>query len=252
MKFIISPAKSLNFSDISPTKEISEVEFLKLSNIIIKEIKKLDVKDLEQLMNISNNLAKLNYDRFQDWNLPFEKNKVKQAVFAFDGEVYNGLDAKTLKDNQINYLQKNVRILSGLHGILKPLDLIMPYRLEMGTKIAIKKSKNLYDFWKVTVTNFLNQENSSDDIIINLASKEYFDVIDKKTIQNKIITPEFKDYKNGKLATISFFAKKARGQMVRYAIDNKIINPIELKKFNIDNYCFDENLSSEKQWIFTR
>ena len=252
MKFLISPAKSLNFNKDAPFLIASEAQFLNLSEKLINDLKKLKVSDLEKLMSISNNLATLNYQRFQDWKLPFDECKNKQAIFAFDGEVYNGLNANTIKPNQIDYLQINVRILSGLYGILKPLDKILPYRLEMGTKIAVNKHKNLYEFWKKTVTHSLNSELKKDEIIINLASKEYFDVIDKKMINNKIITPEFKDYKNDKLSTISFFAKKARGLMVRYAIDNQLDSFHDLKKFNIENYKFDENLSTEINWIFTR
>jgi cytoplasmic iron level regulating protein YaaA (DUF328/UPF0246 family) len=252
MKFLISPAKSLNFNMDAPSLISSEAQFLKLSEKLIKDLRKLNVCELEKLMSISNNLATINYQRFQDWKLPFDETKNKQAVFAFDGEVYNGLNANTIKSNQFDYLQKNLRILSGLYGVLKPLDKILPYRLEMGTKIAIQKHKNLYEFWKKTVTQSLNSELIKDEIIINLASKEYFDVIDKKMIKNKIITPEFKDYKNDKLSTISFFAKKARGLMVRYAIDNQLDNFNDLKNFNVDNYQFDENLSNEFNWVFTR
>lgn len=252
MKLLISPAKSLNFENDAPTKRTSDAQFLKLSEIISKELKKLKVLEIENLMSISNKLAVLNYERFQDWKLPFEENKIKQAIFAFDGEVYNGLNANTLQENQLDYLQSNVRILSGLYGILRPLDLILPYRLEMGTKISVKNNKNLYEFWKQTLTKHLIKENTNDEVIVNLASKEYFDVIDKKSIKNKIITPEFKDYSNGKLTMISFFAKKARGLMVRYAIDNEINNPLDLKNFNVENYRIDESLSTNTKWVFTR
>jgi cytoplasmic iron level regulating protein YaaA (DUF328/UPF0246 family) len=252
MKLLISPAKSLNFENDVPTKRSSDAQFLKLSEIISKELKKLKVLEIENLMSISNKLAVLNYERFQDWKLPFEENKIKQAIFAFDGEVYNGLNANTLQENQLDYLQSNVRILSGLYGILRPLDLILPYRLEMGTKISVKNNKNLYEFWKQTLTKHLIKENTNDEVIVNLASKEYFDVIDKKSIKNKIITPEFKDYSNGKLKMISFFAKKARGLMVRYAIDNEINNPLDLKNFNVENYIIDESLSTDTKWVFTR
>lgn len=252
MKLLISPAKSLNFENDAPTKRTSDAQFLKLSEIISKELKKLKVLEIENLMSISNKLAVLNYERFQDWKLPFEENKIKQAIFAFDGEVYNGLNANTLQENQLDYLQSNVRILSGLYGILRPLDLILPYRLEMGTKISVKNNKNLYEFWKQTLTKHLIKENTKDEVIVNLASKEYFDVIDKKSIKNKIITPEFKDYSNGKLTMISFFAKKARGLMVRYAIDNEINNPLDLKNFNVENYRIDESLSTDTKWVFTR
>lgn len=252
MKLLISPAKSLNFENDAPTKRSSDAQFLKLSEFISKELKKLKVLEIENLMSISNKLAVLNYERFQDWKLPFEENKIKQAIFAFDGEVYNGLNANTLQENQLDYLQSNVRILSGLYGILRPLDLILPYRLEMGTKISVKNNKNLYEFWKQTLTKHLIKENTNDEVIVNLASKEYFDVIDKKSIKNKIITPEFKDYSNGKLIMISFFAKKARGLMVRYAIDNEINNPLDLKNFNVENYRIDESLSTDTKWVFTR
>lgn len=252
MKLLISPAKSLNFENDAPTKRSSDAQFLKLSEFISKELKKLKVLEIENLMSISNKLAVLNYERFQDWKLPFEENKIKQAIFAFDGEVYNGLNANTLQENQLDYLQSNVRILSGLYGILRPLDLILPYRLEMGTKISVKNNKNLYEFWKQTLTKHLIKENTNDEVIVNLASKEYFDVIDKKSIKNKIITPEFKDYSNGKLTMISFFAKKARGLMVRYAIDNEINNPLDLKNFNVENYRIDESLSTDTKWVFTR
>lgn len=252
MKLLISPAKSLNFENDAPTKRTSDAQFLKLSEIISKELKKLKVLEIENLMSISNKLAVLNYERFQDWKLPFEENKIKQAIFAFDGEVYNGLNANTLQENQLDYLQSNVRILSGLYGILRPLDLILPYRLEMGTKISVKNNKNLYEFWKQTLTKHLIKENTNDEVIVNLASKEYFDVIDKKSIKNKIITPEFKDYSNGKLTMLSFFAKKTRGLMVRYAIDNEINNPLDLKNFNVENYRIDINLSTDTKWVFTR
>ncbi|MFY7811618.1 MAG: peroxide stress protein YaaA [Flavobacterium sp.] len=252
MKFLISPAKSLNYNNDAITKIASIPQFLNFSEEIIKVLKKLNINDLENLMSISNNLASINFQRFQDWKLPFDESKCKQAVFAFDGEVYNGLNAKTLHIEQIDYLQKNLRILSGLYGILRPLDSILPYRLEMGTKIGVNTHKNLYEFWKKQVTESLHSELLEHEVIINLASKEYFEVIDKKNIKNKIITPEFKDYKNNKLSTISFFAKKARGLMVRYAIDNQIENQEDLKNFSIENYQFDQNLSTEKNWIFTR
>lgn len=252
MKFLISPAKSLNFKSKAITCEYSNAKYLEFSKNIMIELKKLSVPQIENLMKISNNLANLNYERFQNWNLPFDENYTKQAVFAFDGEVYNGLNANTLELKNIDYLQKNIRILSGLYGILNPLDNILPYRLEMGTSISIKKSKNLYEFWNKIVTTHLIDELESEEELINLASTEYFKVIDSKKIKNKIITPQFKDYKNGKLSTISFFAKKARGTMVRFAIKNKIENVDDLKQFNDDNYQFNQNLSSDLNWIFTR
>lgn len=252
MKIVISPAKSLNFEKNVPTTVYSEASFLKEATTIQKVVKKQSPKKLMALMAISEKLAELNWERNQNWALPFTADNARQAVFAFDGDVYTGLDAYTLSEDKFPILQDKVRILSGLYGLLKPLDLIQAYRLEMGTSLAIGSKKNLYDFWKKTITKTLNEELKPNELFLNLASNEYFSAIDSKTLKTTIITPEFKDYKDGKLKMISFFAKKARGLMVRYIIDNKVETLEELKGFNSEGYQFDSNLSSDTKLVFTR
>jgi len=252
MKIILSPAKSLDFKRKLPTKDFSQCSFLDKSAIINRILKQKSPKELSELMSISNKLAELNYYRNQEWSLPFSTENARPAVFAFDGDVYSGLDAYTISEENLNTLQKKLRILSGLYGILKPLDLIQAYRLEMGTNLSIEKSRNLYDFWKNTITEALNNELSEGELFVNLASKEYADVIDFKRLKGIHITPEFRDYKNGKLKIISFFAKKARGLMVRYIIEKNCETIEDLKKFDLDNYRFDANLSDENKLVFTR
>ncbi len=252
MKFVISPAKSLNESAVIPTKEFTEAVFLKQAETIQKSLRKKTPKQLMELMEISDRLAELNWQRNQDWQLPFTQNNARPAIYMFDGDVYTGLDAYTIPLEKIEYLQENLRILSGLYGILKPLDLMQSYRLEMGTNLAIGTKKNLYEFWKETLTKHLNETLQENEVLVNLASKEYFSAIDAKKIKVPIITPEFKDYKDGKLKMISFFAKKARGLMVRYAIDHQLQNPEDLKNFDYEGYRFDESLSKKNQWVFTR
>lgn len=203
-------------------------------------------------MSISDKLAELNYTRNQEWRLPFTPANARQAVFAFNGDVYVGLDAYSITTDKLPVLQEKLRILSGLYGILKPLDLMQPYRLEMGTNLAVGKSKNLYEFWKKTLTDALNKELSKDELVINLASKEYAEAIDFKALKGKVIVPEFKDYKDGKLKIISFFAKKARGLMTRYIIDNNCETLEDLKGFQADNYRFDQSLSKGNKLVFTR
>jgi uncharacterized protein len=252
MKFVISPAKSLNETAAIPTNEFTEAVFLKQAETIQKSLRKKTPKQLMELMDISDKLAELNWQRNQDWQLPFTQNNARPAIYMFDGDVYTGLDAYTIPLEKIEYLQENLRILSGLYGILKPLDLMQAYRLEMGTNLAIGTKKNLYEFWKETLTKHLNETLQENEVLVNLASKEYFSAIDAKKIKVPIITPEFKDYKDGKLKMISFFAKKARGLMVRYAIDHQLQNPEDLKNFDYEGYRFDESLSKKNQWVFTR
>lgn len=252
MKILISPAKSLDFESPIPFATYTQPEFLTYSKKVQAVVKKLSPKDLSELMGISSKLADLNYERNQKWKTPFLPENARSAVYAFSGDVYIGLDAYSIQENQLEQLQSKLRILSGLYGLLKPLDLIQPYRLEMGTSIAIGESKNLYGFWKEKLTKHLNKELSSGEVVVNLASKEYSDAINLKALKVPVITPEFKDYKNGKLSVISFFAKKARGMMVRYIIDNQIENPEDLKGFNSEGYQFDSKLSAENKWVFTR
>lgn len=252
MKIVISPAKSLDFESALPTSEYSLSSFIKESKSINVIIKQKSPQELSDLMSISSKLGELNWQRNKEWKTPFTTINARPAVFAFAGDVYMGLDAKSIPVEKIPLLQERLRILSGLYGILKPLDLIQAYRLEMGTKIAIGESKNLYDFWKKKLTDFLNKELKKDELFINLASNEYFLAIDAKSLKVPVITPEFLDAKDGKLKIISFYAKKARGLMVRYIIDTNAETMDDLKGFNLEGYRFDANLSTATKLVFTR
>lgn len=254
MKIVLSPAKSLDYQSDLPAQAFTKPLFIKEAKKIQTVLKKQKPADLSSLMHISDKLANLNWTRNKERKFTVDKltSHTRQAVFAFNGDVYEGLDAYTLTGEQLEFLQQNLRILSGLYGYLKPLDIIEPYRLEMGTKLAVGEAKDLYAFWKPVLIKKLQAEMEKNEILVNLASHEYFSAIDTKLLKHKVITPEFKDYKNGQLKTISFFAKKARGLMVRYIADHKITDPEALKNFTADGYQFDENLSNEKKWIFTR
>ena len=252
MKIVISPAKSLNFEKGLPTEKYSEALFLKESLQVNKVLKQKSPAALSELMAISDKLADLNWQRNQDWNPPFTPENARPAIFAFDGDVYTGLDAYSIPIENLDILQDRVRILSGLYGLLKPLDLMQAYRLEMGTKLPINNSKNLYEFWKPIVTKALNKELQEGELFVNLASNEYFSAVDVKVLKVPVITPEFKDYKEGKLKIISFFAKKARGLMVRYIIDSNAQTIEDLKGFNYEGYRFDATLSKGNQLVFTR
>lgn len=252
MKIVISPAKSLNFETALPTSNYTESEFLKESRQIQKVLKQQSPKDLSDLMHISTKLADLNWQRNQDWKTPFTAENARPAVYAFDGDVYTGLDAYSIPTEKLDNVQDSLRILSGLYGVLKPLDLIQAYRLEMGTKLPIGDDKNLYEFWKSKVTKALNKELKKDELFVNLASNEYFSAVDTKALKVPVITPDFKDYKDGKLKIISFFAKKARGMMVRYIIDTEAKTVDDLKGFNYDGYQFDATLSKGNHLVFTR
>jgi cytoplasmic iron level regulating protein YaaA (DUF328/UPF0246 family) len=252
MKIIISPAKSLDFDTKTPTSEFTQGIFLNEANKLNEVLKKKSPKKLSELMGISPNLGELNWQRNQDWQLPFTLQNAKQSVFAFKGDVYIGLDAYSLKSDKIEQLQQKLRILSGQYGLLKPLDLMQPYRLEMGTKLKVGSKENLYQYWDSKITNALNLELTNNEFLVNLASNEYFKVLKPKLLKAPVITPVFKDYKDGKLKMISFFAKKARGLMVRYIVDNNIESIENLKGFNYEGYAFDANLSSDKELVFTR
>lgn len=252
MKIVISPAKSLNFESPLPVQKHTDSLFLKEAETIQKTLKKKKPKQLMELMDISEKLADLNWERNQNWSLPFTAENARPAIYAFDGDVYTGLDAYTLPVEKLEVLQAKLRILSGLYGVLKPLDLMQPYRLEMGTSLPIGTKKNLYEFWKKKVTQSLNNELQEHELFINLASNEYFSAVDTKTLKAPVITPEFKDYKDGKLKMISFFAKKARGLMVRYIIDTNAETIDDLKQFNYEGYAFDANLSKGNTLVFTR
>ncbi|MDO4729101.1 MAG: peroxide stress protein YaaA [Bacteroidota bacterium] len=250
MKIIISPAKTLDYTTKLPVEKYTEAMFLKQAEIIQSVLKEKSPKELSEMMHISDNLAQLNYERNQEWELPFDSTQARPAVYAFKGDVYIGLDAYTI--DSVNVMQDKLRILSGLYGLLRPLDLILPYRLEMGTNLPINNDKNLYHFWKNIITEQLNQETKETIPLINLASKEYSDAVDFKKIKAPVIHIEFKEFKDGKYKTISFFAKKARGMMARYIIENNLSAIEQLKFFNIDGYQYDDNQSSENKFLFVR
>jgi cytoplasmic iron level regulating protein YaaA (DUF328/UPF0246 family) len=252
MKIVLSPAKSLDYSTPVPTDKYSVPVFLEDAKLLNEVLKSKSPNQLAKLMHISDKLAELNWKRFQEWSLPFTPSNSKQAVFAFNGAVYDGLDAYSLTNKQIEDLQNKLRILSGMYGVLKPLDLIKPYRLEMGTKLKFLNYKNLYEFWGDKVIDNINEELSDHEPFINLASNEYFKVIKTKKLKSKIITPIFKDLKNGELKVIAIYAKKARGMMVRYIVENGIQKANDLKGFNMSNYAFDSKLSTETELVFTR
>ena len=253
MKILISPAKSLNLDKLPKEVGHSEITFRNEAWEIAKVLKDKSPKELSELMKISDKLAELNWSRNQNYKKGFDSEISKQAIFAFDGEVFNGINIESINTDGLEYLQNNLRILSGQYGLLKPLDLIMPYRLEMGTKLSVNDNKNLYGFWGNKITETLKSELNENDIIVNLASAEYFKSVKQNLLDSIIITPIFKDYKNGKLKTISFFAKKARGLMVRYMAENKILNNVNLlKEFNAEGYMYDPKLSDEKNLTFIR
>lgn len=252
MKIIISPAKSLDFETKVPTTLHTQPQFLAQSEKLHKKLKTLSRKKLSELMKISDDLASLNYERNQNWQVPFTPKNAKQAVYAFTGEVFRGLDVNSLAADKLPVLQERLRILSGLYGLLKPLDLMQPYRLEMGTKLKVGRTENLYKFWGDTLAEALNNELQDDELFVNLASTEYFKAVPKKTLKVPMVTPVFKDFKNGQYKTIMTFAKKARGLMVRYIIENNVETLEGLKGFNTDGYGFDENMSTETELVFTR
>lgn len=254
MIILISPAKNLNY-DINPKiTEFSVPKFLDDSNILIDELKKISPPELSKLMKISDKLSELNYERYQNFQTPFNNKNSKPAIFVFNGDVYNNIDIENYSQTEINFLQNNLRILSGLYGVLKPLDLMQAYRLEMSTKLKNKRGKNLYEFWQEKLTDYFNQElkEKNDEIIINLASEEYFSVIDKKKIQGKIINIIFKENKNNKFKIIGLMAKRARGMMVDYITKNNIKDIAKIKNFNIADYKFNQEMSDDNNLVFCR
>ncbi|WP_309641517.1 peroxide stress protein YaaA [Flavobacterium sp.] len=252
MKIIISPAKSLNFESPLPTQKHTLPKFLKDSRAVHKEIKKKKPKELMELMSISDKLADLNWQRNKVWKTPFTNENARPAMYAFAGDVYIGLDSYSISEEKLESLQDKLRILSGLYGLLKPLDLIQAYRLEMGTHLPIGEHKNLYEFWKQKLTAALNKELKKGELFINLASNEYASAIDFKALKVPVLTVDFLDSKDGKLKMISFFAKKARGLMVRYIIDTNAETIEDLKGFHYEGYRFDANLSKNNTLVFTR
>ncbi len=253
MKIVISPAKSLNYDSALPTTKHSQPAFLEEAASLNELLAKKKPKALSTLMHISDALANLNWQRNQDFALPFTQENARPAVYAFNGDVYQGLDAYSITEDKLPLLQDTLRILSGLYGVLKPLDLMQPYRLEMGTQLKVGRKKNLYEFWKKQLTTHLNSELEEGELFLNLASNEYFGAIDEKELKVPVITPIFKDWKNDKLKVISFFAKKARGAMVRYILDNNAKTLEDIKGFNSDDYIYSkEHTVKANQPVFIR
>ncbi|MFY0672716.1 MAG: peroxide stress protein YaaA [Bacteroidia bacterium] len=254
MILVISPAKTLDFESENISPEYSIPKSLEKSEKIVNKLKKMSVKKIGELMSISKDLSKLNQERYLDWGTDFNAENGKPAIQAFKGDVYLGLDVQSFTQEDLGFANEHLRILSGLHGVLRPLDLIRPYRLEMGTKLPVLRKKNLYEFWQDEVTKRVNgflQEVGS-EYLINLASDEYFNVINTTRLKATIIKPSFKDFKNGQYKVLSFFAKKARGMMSAYIIKNRITSPEEIKGFDADGYSFNAELSNNTEWVFTR
>ena len=252
MKILLSPAKSLDYKSDLPSLKTSEGCFLNEAQHLNNILREKSPNELSDLMGISSSLGELNYQRNNSWSLPFSSKNARQSIYAFSGDVYRGLDSYTIDEDKIDFMQNSVRIISGLYGLLKPLDLIQPYRLEMGTKMPVDDNKNLYEYWSQKITNQLNNELADDEPVLNLASNEYFKAIDSKVVKTDIYTANFKQLKNGEYKTIAIFSKKARGMMTRFIIDNNITDINDLKSFNYDGYMFHESLSSKNEFIFTR
>ena len=251
---VISPAKKLNFNADSPIKAFTQCDFLDESKKLVDKAKNYTFDDIMKLMSVSENIANLTVQRFQDWNLPFDEQNAKQAALAFNGDTYTGLDAETFSQDDFNYSQDHLRILSGLYGLLRPLDLIQPYRLEMGTTMNNSKGKNLYEFWGTKISEQLNRDvnNHKSKYIVNCASDEYFKVIDLPTLNVPVIKPIFKDVKNGVPKVISFFAKRARGMMSKFIIKNRVQSIDDLHGFNDNGYKFQPAQSENHELLYIR
>ena len=254
MLTVISPAKTLDFDTPALTDEFTLPSQLAQSRKLIRRLKQFSAPELSKLMNVSDNIADLNRTRFKKWKTPFKPGNARQAIFAFKGDAYIGLDAYSMTRENIDFAQNHLRILSGLYGVLRPLDLMQAYRLEMGTRLDTETGRNLYQFWDGRITRSINSELKSlhTDTLVNLASIEYFKSLKAKTLKARIVTPVFKDYHKDSYQVIGFFAKKARGMMARYIIDNQITDAQALKDFNRDGYAFNSDLSNQHQWAFTR
>lgn len=254
MLTVISPAKALDFDAKPKTRKHTMPSFLDRSEQLITQLRKQSPARLSKLMGISDKLAKLNRDRYRDWHLPFDTSNSKQAVLAFRGDVYRGLQADGFTQWDFNFAQKHLRILSGLYGLLKPLDLIQPYRLEMGTELKNCKGADLYSFWGNLLTEVINEEITEQrtEYLINLASDEYFKAVNCDILQARLITPVFKDFNRGEYRVLSFLAKRARGTMVGYIVKNRIDKAADIKGFNLNGYRFSKKLSTDDRWIFTR
>lgn len=254
MLVVVSPAKNLDYESPPTTDNYTQPDMLEQSQILIDKCKKLSVQEIASMMSISDKLASLNAARFGSWQQPFTPDNAKQAVLAFNGDVYAGLQASSFSEADFDFAQQHLRILSGLYGLLKPLDLMQPYRLEMGKKLTTRRGKDLYQFWGTRITEKLNEvlKQQHSDVLVNLASNEYFKSVKKDQLQGRIITPVFKDQKNGQYKVISFYAKKARGMMARYIIQNKLTQVSELKEFDAQGYTYNDQQSSATELVFCR
>ncbi|OYQ47915.1 peroxide stress protein YaaA [Flavobacterium aurantiibacter] len=252
MKILLSPSKSLLEAGEYPNFEYSSPQFLTKSKKVNQTLKKLKPTDLVALQDISDKLAELNYHRNKSFKPPFSSENARPAIFSFSGDVYDGLQAHTLSTEVLSRLNERIMILSGLYGILKPFDFMQPYRLEMGTSLGVGEAKNLYEFWKKDVTAFVKKQLSKDELLVNLASKEYASAVDLKAFKGQLVEVDFKDFHNGQLKMISFFAKKARGMMARFLVESEAESLDDIKLFNSEGYAFDEALSSGNKLVFTR
>jgi cytoplasmic iron level regulating protein YaaA (DUF328/UPF0246 family) len=254
MLIVLSPAKTLDYDTPASTERHTMPDFIEHSAQLIDTLKQLSPDQVASLMGISDALAALNVGRFASWSRKFSRNNAKQAVLAFNGDVYEGLQAATLSARQLDYTQSHIRILSGLYGVLRPLDLMQPYRLEMGTRLANPRGKDLYAFWGGLVTEALNRELAAhkSEVLVNLASDEYFKAVKPKLLAARLVTPVFEDWKGGRYKIISFYAKRARGLMARYAAQNGITQPEKLKSFDSEGYAYDATASNEHSWVFRR
>lgn len=257
MLTLLSPAKTLDFEKEPVTTIHTQADLLENAEYLVKKLRKLSVAKIGKLMSISEKLAELNHQRYTNFQPPFTLQNAKQAVLAFKGDVYIGLDAENFSEADFEFAQSHLRILSGLYGLLRPLDLIQPYRLEMGTRFKVTPAKdNLYKYWDTKITQKINETLETfpkeEQVLVNLASNEYFKAVKPKLLKGSILTPIFKDFKNGQYKVISFFAKKARGSMTRFIIQNRITQVKDLKGFDTDGYSFHEGMSKEQEWVFVR
>lgn len=254
MLIVISPAKTLDYESAPKTKTFTTPDYLKQSQQLINRLRNFSSLDISDLMKVSAKIAGLNFDRYESWKKPFTLKNAKQSILAFKGDVYTGLDAESFKADDFKFAQNHLRVLSGLYGLLRPLDLMQPYRLEMSTRLKTDYGKNLYEFWGSEITDGLNKQlkKIKSDYLINLASNEYFKAVKPKELNAEIITPAFKEFKNGDYKMIGIYAKKARGMLSRYIIQNKLSSPEELKSFNEDGYRFNKTLSKGNDFVFTR
>ena len=254
MLLVISPAKTLDYETPPKTREFTVPDYLDDSQQLVRRARRYSALDIAEVMDVSMAIAELNHERFAKWKTPFTPDNAKQALLAFKGDVYTGLDAQSMKAADFKFAQKHLRILSGLYGLLRPLDLMQPYRLEMGRKVDNDRGKNLYEFWGTTITEGLNAQlkRLKSEVLVNLASNEYFKSVRPKALNAEVITPEFKDWKNGDYKMMGVYAKKARGQLSRFVIDNRITDPEAMKAFAVDGYRFNKKLSKDNKWVFTR